>query len=145
MQKKNPVVHFEIPYADRDRMVAFYEKAFGWESQKLGPEMGNYVVMTTAEMDPETKFPKTPGQINGGFYQKTDDPISQYPSVVVAVDDIRESIQKVKAAGGTVRTQSGTEEPDDIPGVGLFVSVIDTEGNRISMLQPYPMMETRPQ
>ena len=27
-------------------------------------------------------------------------------------------------------------EPQDIPGVGRFISVIDTEGNRVSMLQP---------
>ena len=37
----DPVVHFEMPYEDRDRMVRFYEKVFGWKGQKLGPEMGN--------------------------------------------------------------------------------------------------------
>jgi len=38
---KNPVVHFEMGYHDRDRMTKFYEKAFGWGMQQMGPEMGN--------------------------------------------------------------------------------------------------------
>ena len=47
----NPVVHFEMPYEDRDRMVQFYEVVFGWRTEKLGPEMGNYVLVTTTEDD----------------------------------------------------------------------------------------------
>ena len=46
---KNPVVHFEMGYKDRDRMIKFYETVFGWDMQSYGPEMGNYVVVTTAE------------------------------------------------------------------------------------------------
>ena len=30
-------------------------------------------------------------------------------------------------------------EPYEIPGVGWYVSIIDTEGNRVSMLQPTGM------
>jgi hypothetical protein len=37
----NPVVHFEMPYENRERLVKFYEKAFGWQMQKLGQEMGD--------------------------------------------------------------------------------------------------------
>jgi len=29
-------------------------------------------------------------------------------------------------------------EPMDIPGVGKYVSFVDSEGNRVSMLQPLP-------
>ncbi len=39
--------------------------------------------------------------------------------------------KKVEKAGGKV-----LREPWDIPGVGLYVSFFDTEGNRVSMLQP---------
>lgn len=35
----NPVVHFEMPYDNRKRMVEFYEKAFGWQTNMLGEEM----------------------------------------------------------------------------------------------------------
>ena len=93
--KMNPVVHFEIPAEDRKRMVAFYSKAFGWKAQQMSPEMGNYVVVSTTELDPKTKYPKEPGRIGGGFYQKTEDKLSNYPSVVIAVEDIREHVKEV--------------------------------------------------
>jgi len=129
----NPVVHFEMPAEDRKRMIDFYTKAFGWQAKQMGAEYGDYVVVTTSESDPSDMSgrPKNPGMINGGFYQKTDDTMSQYPSVVIAVEDLKESIEKVKSAGGKIHG-----EIQDIPNVGMFVSVIDTEGNRISMLQP---------
>ena len=34
------VVHFEMPYKDRQRAAHFYAAAFGWTHQMLGPEMG---------------------------------------------------------------------------------------------------------
>ena len=33
--KINPVVHFEMPYEDRERLMKFYTQAFGWQMQKL--------------------------------------------------------------------------------------------------------------
>ena len=47
----------------------------------------------------EGNGPKKPGIINGGFFKKTKP--SQYPSVVIAVDDIRAHMKKVEEAGGT--------------------------------------------
>jgi predicted enzyme related to lactoylglutathione lyase len=52
--------------------------------------------------------------------------------VVIQVDDIKESIKKVEGAGGKV-----LGEAIEIPNVGWFVSFFDTEGNRVSMLQPF--------
>ena len=129
MQKKSPVVHFEMPAGDMGRMKKFYESVFGWKMNQLGPEMGNYVTVATSETD-EQGMIQEPGRINGGFYEKSADPLSQYPSIVIATDNLEESIEKVKAAGG--RTH-GDIQP--IPGVGRFVSIIDTEGNRISVLE----------
>ena len=34
----NPVVHFEMPYRDRDRAARFYADVFGWKMDKLGPD-----------------------------------------------------------------------------------------------------------
>ncbi|MDR3556100.1 MAG: hypothetical protein P4L55_15190 [Syntrophobacteraceae bacterium] len=64
----DPVVHFELPYEKRDQMVKFYEWAFGWKTQIPGEEMGNYVIAATTDTGEEG--PKTPGAINGGFYEK---------------------------------------------------------------------------
>ncbi|HEX9160293.1 MAG TPA: VOC family protein [Thermoanaerobaculia bacterium] len=133
----DPVVHFEMPAEDRKRMSQFYTKAFGWQTQMLGPDMSNYVVVATTESD--DNGPKKPGAINGGFFQKSTERPAQYPSVVISVNDIRASMKKVTDAGGKI-----LGEPDDIPGIGKYVSFFDTEGNRVSLLQPLPRMATRP-
>ena len=133
----NPVVHFEMPYTDRARMVAFYAKAFGWKSQLLGEEMGSYAVMTTTEMDEKTQFPKEPGRINGGFFRRMPD--NQHPSVVIAVSDIRAAMKRVTESGGNLVGAEVPGEPMNIPGIGLYIGFIDTEGNRASLIQPVGM------
>jgi len=132
--KMNPVGLFEMPGEDIDRMRKFYEDVFNWKTHQLSKEMGGYVVVTTTET--ENYKVKPPGTINGGFYKKTDNSLSQYPSIVIFVEDIHEAMKKVRESGGQViggKTKKG--EPEDIPGVGLFSVIIDTEGNRISLLQ----------
>jgi uncharacterized protein len=130
--KPNPVVHFEVPVADRERAKKFYTEAFGWQMQQMGSDMMDYVVAITGETeDGANGRPKNPGNINGGLYQKSDDPMRSHTSLVVSVDNLEEAMEKVKAAGGTIHG-----EPTDIPGVGRFVSIVDTEGNPMSMLQP---------
>src|SRR4051812_36734555 len=137
---KNPVIHFEMGYFDGDRMKKFYESAFGWNLMQMGAEMGNYVVAHTAETD-DNGMVKTPGTINGGFYQKTDNPLSHAPSVVISVPDIKNAMKAVETGGGKIlgaMNESGkpSMEPMMIPGVGLWISFQDTEGNRVSLLQP---------
>jgi predicted enzyme related to lactoylglutathione lyase len=133
----NPVVHFEMPYENRERVAKFYGSAFGWNMQLLGEEMGRYVLATTTETD--QTGPKKPGTINGGFFEKKPGWPMQYPSVVIAVDDIKQAAKKVANAGGKV-----LGEPMDIPGVGQYVSFTDTEGNRVGVLQPIPRNSQAP-
>ncbi len=132
MSEMNPVVHFEMAAEDVKRMAEFYANVFGWRAQHLGPEMENYIVVQTTKTD-EKGMVQTPGAINGGIYQKLEDPNMNQPSIVISVDDIHQSIKKIKNAGGKI-----LGEPMQIPGVGEFVSFIDTEGNRASILQPLP-------
>lgn len=126
----DPVVHFEMPYKDRDRAGRFYETAFGWKTQKFGPEMGNYMLATTASQDSPQKDAFR-GAINGGLFPYDEKMPGQHPSVVIAVGDIRASMKKVNQAGGEV-----LGEPMEIPGIGQYVAFYDTERNRLSMLQP---------
>ena len=127
----DPVVHFEMPADDRKRISRFYEKVFGWKTKQLGEEMGNYVLVTTTESD-ENGFPKEIGRINGGFYPKNMERPAQYPSVVISVKNIKESMKAISSEGGKV-----LGEPVEIPQFGLYVSFVDTEGNRIALLQPF--------
>lgn len=131
--KKMPVVHFEMPSVDNKRAAAFYTKAFGWDMQELGPEMGGYLLAGTTDTD-ENQMVTTPGTINGGFFKRQDDELNRAPHVVISVDDIEESRKAVEDAGGQIMT-----EKMNIPGIGLYYSFKDTEGNIVGMLQPNPM------
>ena len=131
MSNMSPVVHFEMPYENSERLAKFYTQAFDWRMQKLGKEMSDYVTAYTTETD-ENNMIKKPGAINGGFFPKKLDWPAQYPSVVIAVDDIKKAMKRVIDAGGKV-----LGEPMEIPSIGQYVSFTDTEGNRVSMLQPF--------
>lgn len=137
-KKADPVVHFEMPATDKKRISKFYTNAFGWKTQTLGEDTGSYVLVTTADEVDKKGRPKKKGIINGGFYSKSDDKPAQYPSVVIAVDDIKRSMKKLEKAGGKV-----IGEPMEIPGYGMYVSFYDTEGNRVSMMEPTMEMKEK--
>lgn len=125
----NRIVHFEIEAVDRERAKRFYSSAFGWDLQQMGPEMGDYVVVTTGD-------PKEPGGINGGIFVAPPGSTKELNafSCVVGVDNVDEAVAKVKAAGGEVMI-----DKMDIPGIGLYARCKDTEGNIFTVLQPHPM------
>lgn len=132
--KASPVVHFEMPAKNRERVKDFYSKVFNWQMTQLGSEMGNYVLAGTTEVD-ENNMAKEPGAINGGFYDyNPKDENSKAPHLVISVEDLKKSMEDVKKAGGKLHG-----EPMDIPGIGTFIMFSDTEDNRVGMLQPIPM------
>lgn len=127
----NPVVHFEIPYKNAERAIAFYSKVFRWKYEQLGSDMGDYIIVTTAETD--AKPGEVAGAINGGMFPFKKDWPAQYPSIVIAVKDIDETILMINKNGGEVLS-----DPMNIPGIGKYVSFNDTEGSRLCILQPLP-------
>jgi hypothetical protein len=127
----DPVIHFELPCDDRERLARFLERAFGWTAQPLGPEMGHYVLVTTAERDAHPQAPR--GAINGGLFTRSPQMPAQFPGIVIGVQDIGAAMRRVTEAGGQV-----LGEPMDIPGVGAYVAFLDTEGNRSSLMQSLP-------
>lgn len=138
MSKMNPVVHFEMPSKDKKRTAAFYSEVFGWQMNQLGPEMGEYLLAGTTEVD-EKNMPKQPGAINGGFFDYQDKQGFTIPHLVISVENLEESMKKIETAGGKIL--GGVKGPgtiDDIPGIGKYISFVDTEGNHVGMLQPNP-------
>jgi uncharacterized protein len=129
-----PVIHFEIPAEDSDRMRIFYESAFGWQTIPLGPEMGDFVLALTTETDEETRIPTKRGAINGGFY-KTTEP-HQPVKFTILVEDIRRAMKRIEGAGGKV-----LGEPFELPGVGLFVDFRDPEGNVATINQDFTIKQ----
>lgn len=128
----NPVVHFELPYENAERISKFYGIVFGWKLTNLGEESGNYILATSTETDAKPGMPA--GAINGGFYPFKQDWPQQYPSIVIGVENIKEAIVFIEQNGGKV-----LGEPMNIPNFGVYVSFLDTEGNRNSIIQPSGM------
>lgn len=84
-------------------LAKFYHLAFGWDAEMLDEEMGNYVVVTTAEGD---AIPGAPaGAINGGFFQRSDDE-AQHPSIVISVENIHNAVDRVTQADGNHRRRA---------------------------------------
>ncbi len=124
----NRVVHFEIPADNLARAKKFYSENFGWKLNQLGPEMGNYVLVHTGPSD-EQGMPQDKAFINGGLMQR--DPSAHSPVVVIAVDDADAAVDKVTKSGGKL-----VGEIMNIPNVGRYARVQDTEGNVIGVIKP---------
>ncbi len=122
----NSVVHFEIPFDDKNRAHEFYSNVFGWQLQDMFD--GNYTIARTVAVD-EKMMPKEPGAINGGMYNRSDGG-SKHPVIVMNVEDIDEHIKKVLAHGGSIFM-----DKHGIGDMGWYAQVKDTEGNVIGIWQ----------
>src|SRR3989337_1900545 len=120
------VWHFEMPYTNQKRLSKFYSNVFGWDMQYL-PKMGSYVLAITSPVD-KNQMHKKKGAINGGFYPKG--PYGNTPHLVISVGNLEKHIETVKKEGGKTVGKSM-----DITGIGKFIMLRDTEGNRAGMLQ----------
>lgn len=118
------VVHFEVPYDERERALEFYQKVFGWNVNAV-PEM-EYDIVHTAEVD-DKMMPKESGAINGGMYKRGEG-VAKSPVIVIDVSSVDEHIEKVKGAGGEV-----FREKHVVGEMGYYAQVKDTEGNIIGI------------
>ncbi len=126
----DPVMHFEIAADDTGRARQFYERAFGWRTVPLGPEARDFVLAFTMESDEQTRIPKRPGAINGGIYKRAEP--DQGVKLTILVDDVREAMKRVEAAGGKL-----LGDVIEMSGVGLFANFVDTEGNLGTLYQDF--------
>lgn len=110
---------FEIPSADLDRAVRFYEKVL--ETRLRREDMGpmRMAVFPAEKPQPTGAIVDAPGHrpAEGGTI------------VYLNVDDIRPVLGRVPAAGGAV-TLPLTALPE---GMGVFAQIRDTEGNRVGV------------
>ena len=113
----SPVVHFEFWSAAPEKMVEFYTKVFGWNTQHLA-EMGYHLVDTAAGGV----------GIGGGIFKPKDGPIPAPTALYIDVDDLEAYGKKITAAGGTV-VVAGQE----VPGMGSFSLFTDPEGRMLGI------------
>ncbi len=88
-----------------------------------------YVGLHTGPTDDKNMLAEK-GFINGGMFQRGGKIPATGPLVTMVVDDIDASIQKAESNGGSVAL--GKQE---IPGMGYYAYVKDTEGNIVGLFQ----------
>jgi predicted enzyme related to lactoylglutathione lyase len=130
------VQHFEIPVDDIDRAKYFYGASFGWKTADWPMADGStYVGIYTGPTDNKNMIQEK-GFINGGMFKRGGNFAPTAPVITPVVQDIDATIEKIKAAGGEV-VQGKTE----IPGMGYYGYVKDTEGNTIGIFQEMKKVE----
>lgn len=124
----NRPIHFEIQADDVERAKKFYENSLGWKIEKStmpGVGMDYWMVGTGDGLG-----------INGGLYQRKDNPMRKLMSFdcTVTVDDIDKVIAAIKVNGGQI-TQWEGKDKWEMKGLGWFSRAVDTEGNVFGLLQ----------
>ena len=123
------VCHFEIPFSDKSRATAFYEKVFGWQFMEVsGDAPYTFAVTTPAD---EQGTPATPGGINGGLFPREDGGSARSPVLVIEVPSCEQRVREVEAAGGTILVN-----PTEIPNLGIYAQFRDPEGSVLGLWQP---------
>lgn len=113
------IIHFEIPVDDKDRAIAFYRDAFGWEITGFGDEP-YWLVQAGGDDEPGA---------NGALIGRGD--IHRTPVIVIGVDDLDAAVSRAENGGAEVL--AGRQE---IPNVGWSAYIRDPEGNTVGLFQP---------
>jgi uncharacterized protein len=115
-----PIVHFEIPVTDSEKMSQFYGDLFDWKIDKQDmPGMDYWMIETTGQGMTD---------LRGGMYPKQG---NESPRFYVGVEDIDQHTERFKQAGGSVLV-----EKQEVPGFGWAVIGSDPEGNVLGLFQP---------
>jgi uncharacterized protein len=113
------IAHIEFPSDDLERARRFYSDVFGWK-----------LVAPPGFEDYET-FESSDGPGGGiGLRGKT---APQAVRVYVTVDSIDDALGRVQALGGSIAV-----EKTEVPGMGSYAAVVDTEGSEIGLWEDPP-------
>ena len=109
------ICYIELPAGDVDRASEFYRGVFGWNLRKRD--------------DGTVAFDDGVGQVSGSWIT-TRGPVSDGgPMIYVMVDDIREAMNKIGEAGGTIVTPYDPELREK------FAHFRDPEGNVLGIYE----------
>ena len=114
------ITHIDLPSDDLPRAVAFYKALFGWQAANM-PEFPGYEVFTTGQdgvgVGIGLRGETAPGQ----------------PRIYLTVDSIDEALAKLPELGGSV-----VVEKTEVPGMGWYAAIKDTEGSEIGIWENPP-------
>jgi predicted enzyme related to lactoylglutathione lyase len=113
----NTLCHFEFMTPDTEKTKEFYGKVFDWTFESWEGPMKYEMIKTGAA--PE-----------GGLMEKPPQAPCPALNVYFMVDDVAETLEKAKRAGGTVIVTRM-----EIPGVGFHGMFMDTDGIAVGLFE----------
>ena len=120
-----PIVHIEIPTADREAAARFYKELFDWDYEHSGEPM------------PYTTF--RAGNTAGGLTEPREGFQPGNVLLYVESDDIEADLKKAESLGATTAVQKM-----EIPTVGWMGVFIDLTGNSIALFKPTMESKSKP-
>lgn len=116
---RGEITHVEIPADDLERARRFYAAVAGWDISEA-PDFPDYWMFRTSEA-------------SGGAIGRRGKSVANSLRVYVTVDRLEDAIAAAQANGG-----ASIGEPTDIPGMGRWAVVRDSEGNEIGLWETAP-------
>ena len=116
---KGTITHVEFPADDPERAKRFYKAVAGWDFSEM-EGFPDYALFRTEEG-------------HGGGLGKRGESVGSAVRLYITVDRLEDAIEAAEANGGKVVTP-----PSDIPGMGRWAAVLDSEGSEIGLWQNNP-------
>lgn len=113
--------HIEIPADDLPRARRFYSELLGWEIGDM-PEFADYPLFSFGEI-----------KSSGGALGLRGKTVGNQLRVYFDVESIDEVLPNVARLGGKV-----VEPKTEIPSMGWYAVIDDTEGNQVALYQSMP-------
>ncbi|HEY7735344.1 MAG TPA: VOC family protein [Candidatus Limnocylindrales bacterium] len=116
---KGEITHIEIPADDVDRAKRFYGAVAGWEFDETEGFPGYFMFRT--------------GEGSGGGLGKRGESVGSVIRDYITVDRLDDAVRTAEQHGGTI-----VSPPADVPGMGRWATVLDSEGNEIGLWESLP-------
>jgi len=116
---RGEITHVEFPADDVERAKRFYSAVAGWELGEAGGTPGYWMFRTS--------------ETTGGGLGKRGETVGSVIRVYITVDQLEAAVAAAEANGGSVVTP-----PSEVPGMGRFAAVRDSEGNEVGLWESAP-------
>ena len=116
---RGTITHIEFPADDVDRARSFYAAVAGWELGEMEGFPG-YLVFRSEEG-------------HGGGLGKRGESVGDVIRVYITVDKLEDAIATAEQHGGALVTPAS-----DVPGMGRWAAVTDSEGSEIGLWENPP-------
>jgi predicted enzyme related to lactoylglutathione lyase len=120
---RNPIPYVEIPVADLDRAVIFYEAVFGFSLERQTVDGYAMALFPFTDGAPGATAALAKGEVYA--------PSKQGAILYFHVDDMDAVMKRAEQAGGAILYPR-----KDIGELGFVGEIQDSEGNRIGLSQP---------